>query len=95
MVLALGLGIGALTLFLSRFSSNYVSMLLKAFPLFVVMGGFFATWVVNHAFFFHAAWDGADFFVSKGAEAVCIAVLLIVGTALTGWSCFRQRRLED
>ena len=94
MVLALGIGIGAVTLFLSRFSDNYVSMLLKAFPLFVAMGGFFATWVVNHAFFFHAAWDGADFFVSKGAEAVCIAILLIVSVALTGWSCVKQRKLE-
>lgn len=94
MVLALGLGVGAVTLFLSRFSDNYVSMLLKAFPLFVAMGGFFAAWVINYAFFFHPAWDGADFFVSKGAEAVCIAVLLIVGAALTGWSCLRQRKLE-
>ena len=94
MVLALGIGIGAVTLFLSRFSDNYVSMLLKAFPLFVAMVGFFATWVMNHAFFFHPAWDYAEFFVSKGAEAVCIAVLLIVGAALTGWSCFRQRKLE-
>ena len=94
MVLALGIGIGAVTLFLSRFSDSYVSMLLKAFPLFVAMGGFFATWVIHYAFFFHPAWDYADFFVSKGAEAVCIAVLLIVGTALTGWSCFRQRKLE-
>lgn len=94
MVLALGIGIGAVTLFLSRFSDNYVSMLLKAFPLLVAMGGFFATWVVNYAFFFHPAWDYADFFVTKGAEAVCIAVLLIVGAALTGWSCIRQRKLE-
>lgn len=94
MVLALGIGIGAVTLFLSRFSDNYVSMLLKAFPLLVAMGGVFAIWVVNYAFFFHPAWDYAEFFVSKGAEAVCIAVLLIVGAALTGWSCFRQRKLE-
>lgn len=94
MVLALGIGIGAVTLFLSRFSDSYVSMLLKAFPLFVVMGGFFATWVMNYAFFFHLAWDYAEFYVSKGAEAVCIAVLLIMGAALTGWSCFRQRKLE-
>lgn len=94
MVLALGIGIGAVTLFLSRFSDSYVSMLLKAFPLLVAVGGFFATWVMNHAFFFHPAWDYADFFVSKGAEAVCIAVLLIMGAALTGWSCFRQRKLE-
>ena len=94
MVLALGIGIGAVTLFLSRFSDNYVSMLLKAFPLFVAMGGFFAVWVINHAFFFHPAWDYADFFVSKGAEAVCIAVLLFAGAALTGWSCLRQRKLE-
>ena len=94
MVLALGIGIGAVTLFLSRFSDSYVSMLLKAFPLFVAMGGFFATWVMNYAFFFHLAWDYAEFYVSKGAEAVCIAVLLIVGAALTGWSCFRQRKLE-
>ena len=69
-------------------------MLLKAFPLFVAMGGFFAVWVINYAFFFHPAWDGADFFVAKGGEAVCIAVLLIVGAALTGWSCLRQRKLE-
>ena len=94
MVLALGLGIGAVTLFLSRFSDNYVSMLLKAFPLFVVMGGFFATWVTDHTFFFHAAWDGADFFVSKGAEGVCILVLLLMGAALTAWSCLRQKKLE-
>lgn len=94
MVLALGIGIGAVTLFLSRFSDSYVSMLLKAFPLLVAVGGFFATWVMNHAFFFHPAWDYADFFASKGAEAVCIAVLLIMGAALTGWSCFRQRKLE-
>lgn len=94
MVLALGIGIGAVTLFLSRFSDNYVSMLLKAFPLLVAMGGFFATWVIHYAFFFHPAWDYAEFFVSKGAEAVCIAVLLVVGAALTGWSCFRQRKLE-
>lgn len=94
MVLALGLGIGALTLFLSRFSSNYVSMLLKAFPLFVAMGGFFAAWVVDRAFFFRPAWDYAEFSVPKGAEAICIAVLLIIGAALTGWSCFRQRKLE-
>lgn len=94
MVLALGIGIGAVTLFLSRFSDSYVSMLIKAFPLLVAMGGFFATWVIHYAFFFHPAWDYAEFFVSKGAEAVCIAVLLVVGAALTGWSCFRQRKLE-
>ena len=94
MVLALGIGIGAVTLFLSRFSDNYESTLLKAFPLFVAMGGFFAVWVINHAFFFHPAWDGADFFVAKGGETVCVAVLLFAGAALTGWSCLRQRKLE-
>ena len=94
MVLALGLGVGAVTLFLSRFSDNYVSMLLKAFPLFVAMGGFFATWVVGGAFFFRPAWDCAEFYVARGAEAICIGVLLVAGGALTGWSCFRQRRLE-
>lgn len=94
MVLALGIGAGAVTLFLSRFSESYVSMLLKAFPLFVAMGGFFATWVMSYAFFFRPAWDYADFFVTKGAEAVCIAVLLLAGAALTGWSCLRQRKLE-
>lgn len=94
MVLALGLGVGAVTLFLSRFSDNYVSMLLKAFPLFVVMGGFFATWVISGAFFFRPAWDYAEFFVAKGAEAGCIAALLLAGAVLTGWSCLRQRKLE-
>lgn len=94
MVLALGLGIGAVTLFLSRFSDSYMSMLLKAFPLLVAMGGFFATWVMNYTFFFHPAWDYAEFFVSRGAEAVCVVVLLLVGAALTGWSCIRQRRSE-
>ncbi len=94
MVLALGMGIGAVTLFLSRFSESYVSMLLKAFPLFVAMGGFFATWVVGSAFFFRSAWDYAEFSAPKGAEAVCVAGLLIVGVMLTGWSCLRQRKLE-
>lgn len=94
MVLALGLGVGAVTLFLSRFSDNYVSMLLKVFPLFVVMGGFFATWVIGGAFFFRPAWDYAEFFVAKGAEAVCIAALLLAGAVLIGWSCLRQKKLE-
>ena len=94
MVLALGLGVGAVTLFLSRFSDNYVSMLLKVFPLFVVMGGFFATWVIGGAFFFRPTWDYAEFFVAKGAEAVCIAALLLAGAVLIGWSCLRQKKLE-
>ncbi len=94
MVLALGLGIGAVTLFLSRFSNNYVSMLLKSFPLFVAMGGFFATWVMNRAFLFRTAWNNADFYVPKGGEAVCIAVLLSAGAVLTLRSCFEQKKLE-
>ena len=50
--------------------------------------------VLVSAFFFRPAWDYTDFFVPKGAEEVCIVVLLLVGAALTGWSCFRQRKLE-
>ena len=65
-----------------------------AVPLFMVMDEFFATWVVDGAFFFRPAWDVAAFDVSKGAEAICIVVLLTVDTALTGWSSPRQKKLE-
>lgn len=94
MALSVGLGAGAVTLFLSQYSEHYVSMLLKAFPLFIVIGGFFAPWVMDNAFFFRPLWDYAETDMFQGAEAFCIGALLTAGAALMGWSLLRQKQRE-
>ncbi len=94
MLLLLGLGAGALTVFLSQYSGNYVAMLLKAVPLFLLVGALFAPWVMKRAFFYRTVWEDGTALLFPGAEFLCVLALLALGAALCGLAYQRQRRRE-
>ena len=94
MVLILGVAAGALALFLSQYSGSYVTMLLKAVPLFLVVGVLFSTWVMKYTFFIRHGSNGGQLYSPKGMEATCALILLAVSLALCAWTCFYQRHRE-
>ena len=94
LVAALGMACGALALFLSRYSSTYVVMLLKATPLFVGAGALFGSWLLDRTFYFREVFWGAGVLVPRFAEVVCVAVLLLAALLLCAWSCRRTRKQE-
>ena len=90
---AFALAAGALAVFLSQFSANYVPMLLKAVPLFLVVGMGIAGWALEAPFFVNkAGLGGLD--NPRGSELVCMALLLAAGLGLCGWTCARQKTRE-
>ncbi|MBU5625496.1 hypothetical protein KQI82_00920 [Oscillibacter sp. MSJ-2] len=94
LIFAISLTTAALTVFLSQYSANYVSMLLKSLPLFVVLGPLSAAWMLDRAFFFRPLWPKAQgcAWVFAGGEAVLAALLLSLGLGLCLLSCVRQRQ---
>ena len=94
LLLALSLGAAGLTVFLSQYSGNYIAMLLKALPLFVVVGAVLGSWLLDQPFCFRPLWDGHGPWVPKGAEAVAAAVLLALGLGLCVLACRRQKKRE-
>ena len=94
MCLLLGLGAGALTGFLSQYSGNYVAMLLKAVPLFLLAGALFAPWVMKYAFFNRPVLEGGTAALFPGAELLCVLALLALGAALCALACWRQGKRE-
>lgn len=91
MELALGLAAGALTVFLSQYSGNYVAMLLKAVPLFLAVGLLFSTGMLSNAFFERQTGLG---YLPKGIELVMIAGVLALGGGSCLWALRRQRGRE-
>ena len=90
---AFALAAGALTVVLSQFSANYVPMLLKAIPLFLVVGLGIVGWALEAPFFVNkAGLGGLD--NPKGSELVCMVALLAAGLGLCGWTCARQKTRE-
>lgn len=94
LVVALGLACGALALFLSRFSTTYVGMLLKATPLFVAIGALFGSWLLDSPLYFRELVAGTGFRVPHNAEYLSVALLLIVALVLCVGDCRRVRSLE-
>ena len=94
LLLALSLGAAGLTVFLSQYSGNYIAMLLKALPIFVVVGAVLGSWLLDQPFCFRPLWDGHGPWVPKGAEAVAAAVLLALGLGLCVLACRRQKKRE-
>jgi len=90
----LGIAAGGLTLFLSQYSGNYISMLLKAIPLFLVVGVLFGSWLLDRPLFFRPLSENSGLYLPKGTEAVCMGVLLVLSLSLCGGTCRRQRRRE-
>ena len=91
--LTLSLGTAGLTVFLSQYSGNYIAMLLKAVPLFVVVGAVLGTWLLDMPFTFRTLGNGS-LWVPRGAEAVLAAVLLTLGLGLCALACRRQYNRE-
>ncbi len=94
LVSMLGIAAGALALFFSQYSSSYVPMLLKAIPLFLIVGVLFGTWITKYTFFIRHGSDNSQFYIPKGIEAICVVLLLVLSLSLCVWTCFYQRRRE-
>ena len=93
LILTLSLGIAGPTVFLSRYSGNYIAMLLKAVPLFVVVGAVLSSWLLDMPFTFRNLDNGVGW-LPRGIEAVMAAVLLALELGLCILSCRRQKRRE-
>lgn len=84
---------GTLAVFLSQYSANYVPMLLKAVPLFLVVGLGVVGWALSDPFFTNKSnYGGMD--NPKGSELFCVLLLLAVGLGACAWTCVRQKKRE-
>ena len=96
LALLAGLITGTLTLLLSHYSGNYVAMLLKAVPLFLVLWIAVST-LESSIFFFHRTYllnGDVLLYWPKGLEFVLFALLLALGLGLCAWTCARQKKKE-
>lgn len=90
---AFALAAGGLAVFLSQFSANYVPMLLKATPMFLLVGLAVANWTLSDPFFIQKShYGGMD--NPKGIELVCVLLLLAVSLGTCVWTCVRQKKRE-
>ena len=87
----LALTASGLTLVLSQYSGNYVSMLLKALPLCVALCLLGALIMYDPFFFSNYL---TRFLTLPGGEIICTALLLGLSLGLCAAACARQRRRE-
>lgn len=90
---AFALVAGGLAVFLSQFSANYVPMLLKATPLFLVVGLGIVGWTLSDPFFIQKSSYGA-MDNPKGSELAVVALLLAASLEACVWTCARQKKQE-
>ena len=95
LILALSLGSAGLTVFLSQYSGQYVAMLLKAIPLFLVVGVLAGGFLLNRPYYFRTIYLGDQAVpVPQGGEAILLGSLLLLSVVLLFWACRRQNRRE-
>lgn len=94
LIVSLSMAAALLTVFLSQYSANYIPMLLKALPLFVVLGAMAGSWLMDGSFYFRSLWQNAPVWGFCGMEAVLACVLLACGIVLCASAVYRQRRAE-
>ena len=94
LILILSMATAFLAVFLSRYSGNYIPMLLKALLLFAVLGPMTGSWMMHNAFYFRELWQGLPIGGFCGMEAVMAVFLLALGMGLCVSACMRQRRAE-
>ncbi|WP_165053441.1 MULTISPECIES: hypothetical protein [unclassified Adlercreutzia] len=82
LTVAWGLVAAAGALFLSQLSDNYVSALLKALPLFAVLGMVLAPWATEGALMIRDVVPGSSVLMPCGMEVAVLVVLLAVGAVL-------------
>lgn len=92
--LGLGAAAGAFTLFLSRFSASYIAMLLKAIPLFILLGCIYGYWLFNGLFYIRPFYTSFDIFIPKGADGISLFIVLILGLGLCLGAGIRQKKQE-
>ncbi len=91
-VVCLGLATGALAFFLSRFSANYIAMLLKALPLYLVMTFTAEKLLTDMLYFGNALSDRTGIL---GIEPAAAAALLAVSLALNAAAARRELHREQ
>lgn len=91
LILALSMGAAGMTLFLSRYSGNYIAMLLKALPLFVGVGFLFGSWLLDGPFYFRKS---VSLWLPKGTELAALLIFVTVSAVLCIVVCRRTKRKE-
>lgn len=94
LIVSLSMAAALLTVFLSQYSANYIPMLLKALPLFVVLGAMVGSWLLDGSFYFRSLWQNAPVWGFCGMEAVLACVLLACGIVSCAYAVRRQRWAE-
>lgn len=95
LIIALSLAAAGLTVFLSQYSGNYISMLMKSLPLFVVLGAVLGSWLLDNPFYFRRLWsETTGPWLPKGTEVVVAIVLLLISAGLCISACQHQTRRE-
>ncbi|MDE7414981.1 MAG: hypothetical protein K2N44_01470 [Lachnospiraceae bacterium] len=94
LILVLSMATVLLTVFLSQYSGNYIPMLLKALPLFVVLGPMIGSWVMDNTFYFRELWKGLPIGGFCGMETVMAVFLLVLGIGFCVSAGMRQSRVE-
>lgn len=94
LIVSLSMAAALLTVFLSQYSANYIPMLLKALPLFVVLGAMAGSWLLDGSFYFRSLWQNAPVWGFCGMEAVLACVLLACGIVSCAYAVRRQRWAE-
>lgn len=94
LIVSLSMSAALLTVFLSQYSANYIPMLLKALPLFVVVGAMAGSWLMDGSFYFRRLWQNAPMWGFCGMEAGLACVLLACGIMLCAYAVRRQRWVE-
>lgn len=82
-----------ITFFLSRFSNNYISMLLKAIPLFVLLGPILGSWILDRPFLFKRFFINGHW-LFLGAEILVLAIIFLIGILLIALSYKIQNKME-
>ena len=93
LILALSLAAAGLSLFLSWHSGNFISLLLKALPLFVALGAVLGSWLLDMPFSFRRLGQSGPW-LPRGIEGTAAAVLLISSLLLCILCFLRQKRQE-
>lgn len=94
LILVLSMSTACLTVFLSQYSENYIPMLLKALPLFVVLGPMAGSWMLDHAFYFRELWQEAGIGGFCGMEAIVAVFIMVLGIVLCVSATLRQKKAE-
>lgn len=94
LVSVLGVGAALWMLLLSRVSSGYVSALLKAVPLFVLLGVIVGVWCLDGTFYIRVVSYAVASIAPPGIEVVLVAGVCVLGAAACAAMLLHDRRCD-